>query len=541
MEEMPLSIWSVEEMGYVPIKDNVGCLKKLYTGELKKHWDFVTTRVKTNSRIQEIRKNLLLYQHHLRKQQLRDCSLSLTSAGLDDHTLNEKDMLLKDLTNVNHAIKKCTEKAKKMEVIIEDLEIECRNLEEELTDYKAYNKLALTKAVHLDRLMNHYGVGNNSKLKKMHRHHQDLNTNITAMSVLCTSIDSDVGDSIVNVFDNVRYFLLNTLVQHQKIEHIGLDNEINKCLPTSFSHNPSLYYGILLKKLRDMSLSISDELKAVQEKSHIEIRSTDIFNDWRKICVARRSEINSLKDEIVSEEESAREKSKYTKRILVDTCVGSAAGLHTLVCKWLTSREKKARQEAALKEFHNTINEMQLQLESGFQVASGIEIMESKKTIMRDKQTCIDILFDRNNKLVDRISWFQDQIFFLAMQDCFTFAKNVKNHLLDRFHEVYNRSTITVASLCDVSVDLRWNEFGCTVGGNLSWKLQDIAQCKVDLFDMKNFVLTTSNNKMLDDSTFASELQQLLEKAKVDYTSNLLNDLDAILLIVKNLRTRLFI
>ena len=64
-----------------------------------------------------------MYRYHLRKSQDQTAS----TINIEDQTLSERDMMIKELKEVNHALKKCLEKSKKVEDQVKENLDECRN------------------------------------------------------------------------------------------------------------------------------------------------------------------------------------------------------------------------------------------------------------------------------------------------------------------------------------------------------------------------------------------------------------------------------
>ena len=105
--------WAVQEFGYVPVSsssstDTTG-LRKLCSGSLQPYWKYVTTHVKSDIETLKIKGNLKLYHRKLQHQEP-----SKSSLNIEDQTLSERDMLIKELKDINFLSKKCREKGSKV-------------------------------------------------------------------------------------------------------------------------------------------------------------------------------------------------------------------------------------------------------------------------------------------------------------------------------------------------------------------------------------------------------------------------------------------
>ena len=105
--------WAVHEFEYVsvsssPSTDTTG-LRKLCSGNLQPYWKYVTMHVKLDLETLKIKGNLELYHRKLQQQKPIKSSFNI-----EDQALSEREMLIKELKDINFLSKKCREKGSKV-------------------------------------------------------------------------------------------------------------------------------------------------------------------------------------------------------------------------------------------------------------------------------------------------------------------------------------------------------------------------------------------------------------------------------------------
>jgi len=528
--------WAVQEFGYVPVSsssstDTTG-LRKLCSGSLQPYWKYVTTHVKSDIETLKIKGNLKLYHRKLQHQEP-----SKSSLNIEDQTLSERDMLIKELKDINFLSKKCREKGSKVRAEIAQNTKAYHTLK---SSYDSRECLVDSQMKHLN-FLNLLSESYTEKIsgEKLNQ----LSADSKALTGYCGELTSNGKVNSKAPSMNRLYTecveVLKAATSNPKEPVKTADPSLIATCFQDCDNNPDIIVNNVALKIRNLSqrtrgLDQNNALPEIEEQSLGISMTLRVLESWREDHVTVLKSSTDLEKQVSEQEKNARIASERAKQVLkqMDTSNEKKAA----VLKLVLLHEKRARLSAALADLKQSLETAKNCGMKSAKVADPITTqktrIESLKSALMHKQRTINLLNERNLGFQLKIKKLQDFTRSLAQQQSLGLAKDVGNQLitlnqallasrLSFFKLSSNPLTLNVTSLTPKRHNFQQ---AC----NAAICLKQCVEDKNTIYDLTEFLRQASPfEDTKSDQTSAFNL--LLEHAQTDPLIDVITSLDHVL------------
>lgn len=508
--------WAVQEFGYAPVDaHNPHSLRKLCSGSLHPFWSYVVKHVKAEHETRTVKGNLKLFQRRAQQDPSKS-SLSLTK--LEDQTLSERDMLLKELKDINFLSKKCQEKSAKVRAEAAQNTKAYADLQSSVDAKETQLDSQLKRINFLDLISDQYTNKNSGKLHQLATSDQALKNYLTGLQ---SSGDVKAKMPSFDKIYNHCYAAMKAATSIPKQPVTMVDPGLVSTCVKECDNNPKIMVDLVAQKCRDLS-------QKAQSMGHNnpgpDSSATDqVLEEWRSAHVSSARRAAQLEKEVLDQERQTRIASEKAKRVLqeIDGSGEKKAAILKLVCL----NEKRARLNAALADLKANMDNAVDGVKANCLTAKQTRI-ESLKSSMMNKQRTINILNERNGGFHQKITTVQDCTRGLAKKDALSLANRVAEEVatlnpslvanrLSHFKLCFEHTTLCLPTAPRPHLDT-----------NAAIFFRKLVDDKSDQLNLTEFL---SKATALEDSEHVSAFRVLFDHAKTDHYTGVITKLNIVL------------
>jgi len=501
--------WAVREFGYTPVDaHNPDSLRKLCSGSLHPLWKYVVKHVKSEAKVATVKGNLKLSRAAAQDDPSKS---SLSLSKFEEDTLSERDILLKDLKDINFLTKKCREKSAKVKLETAQNTKAYAALQSSIEAQEAKLDSQLKRVNFLDSISEQYTNKASGKLQQLAATELALKTYLAGQN---SSGGLDVKAKFP-AFDKMysqscTAIKAATSVPKQPLGTPPVTAQLVSTCVKECDNNPKIMVDLVTQKVRDLS----QKARGVGQNNPVEAVATNqVLQEWRSAHVSAARRASDLEKQAQEQERLARIASEKAKRLLqeIEGSVEKKAAILKLVCV----NEKRARLSAAFVDLKANLIEDQVPLGSA-DITAKLTRIESLKSSMMNKQRTINILNERNSGFQQKITTVQDCIRSMAKKEALPLANRVGEEAatlspslvanrVNGFKLSVYHTTLCMPDAPRPRLD--------TASTNAAILLRSLVEDKADALNLAEF---RSKADVLEGSQHVSALRLLLDHAKTD-------------------------